>query len=133
MKIDKQNSFDAPEGFHRMKIVNCDLGLDKYGRERLRMLGDLISLKSRTQNIQAGVNYGEGSMDLLPDLYKILGGDVVKVIGENGEVLRDGLAILRDKECDVQIAHIHNPKHVKPYCHVARLEAAGVLIKFPSS
>lgn len=114
-----------------MKIVNCDLGHDKNGSERLRIVGDLVSLKSRTHNYQAGINYMEGSTELLPDLHKILGPDVVYVIGENGEVLPAGLELLRDRECDIQLVHIHNRKHVNPYCKVARIEPAGVLIKYP--
>lgn len=131
MKVNKENSFNAPEGNHRMKIVSCDLGRDKSGNERLRIVGDLVSIKSRTHNFQAGVNYPEGSMELLPHLHNILGSDVVDVIGEDGEVLPEGLPLLRDKECDVEIVHVHNQKHVNPYCKVARVEKAGVLIKWP--
>ncbi len=116
-----------------MKIVSGAVGADRYGSERFRIVGDLTSLPCRVYNYQAGMNYKDGSSEMLPDLHKILGAEVVKVVGEDGQVLQEGLHHLQGKECDVQIVHISNPKHEKPFCKVARVTKSGVLVKDPDA
>lgn len=129
MKGNKENSFDVHEGNYRMKIVSGAVGVDRYGSERFRIVGDLISLPSRVYNYQAGINYKDGSTEMLPDLYKVMGAEVVNLVGEDGQILKEGLDCLQGKECDVQIVHISNPKHEKPFCKVARVTKPGVLVR----
>jgi len=125
----KENSFNAPEGVHRMKIASASLGTDRHGNDRLRLVGDLVSIKSPVTNYQAGVNYSEGSAEMLPHLYAIMGPDVVDVVDQQGGIIPQGLEKLRGKECDVRIRHVDSEKHKNPFCKIEEVAKAGRLIR----
>lgn len=131
MVITKENSFNVPEGEFRMRIVDASMKIDKGGREYLRLVGDLVSLKSRKFNYQAGINYYGNEVEMLGHLESILGDDVDQVIGDNGEIVVDGLSFFRGKECDVMIKHIYSAQHSNPYRKIAHLTAPGVLVRWP--
>jgi len=129
MIINKENSFNAPEGEFRMKVVDASIKVDKKGREYLRVIGDLISLKSRRFNHQAGINYYGNEVEMLGHLEAILGDDLDKVIDENGEVMKDGLSSFEGKQCDVMIKHVHSAIHSNAYRRIAHISKPGVLVQ----
>lgn len=96
-------------------------------------MGDVLSMKDRFRNFQIGKNYPEGSNEMLSELHTILGSDVVEVVNEDGEVLREGLHLLIDRECDVRVVHVPSRKHEQPYCKVVLVTKPGILVQMPGN
>lgn len=121
MTITKAISWVVPEGIHEAKIVDASL-IEKKGKQQLRLIFQIISLKHPTKKYQARCTYEEkdGSR-ILEDLTTILGDQVAEIIDEEGELLSGKLHLLEGERVKIDITHAHNGKYAEPYCRVRKI------------
>lgn len=134
MKLNKEGSFQSPEGFHRAKIKSVDVMTDtKSGKgEILRVIFEIISEKDPFVTYMAKRIFSEmDSGEFGKFAVEILGRHAMLVISEEGEIIEENLHHFEDKEVDIQIVHVPSKKHDFPFCQVPRITAPGKMKQWP--
>ena len=55
------------------------------------------------------------------DLEELLGADIKQIISPSGDILEENLSALVNRECEIEVAHVHNPMHTTPFCKVQQI------------
>lgn len=117
----KKLSYDAPEGDYRAVVRDAFEMADGS----LRIVFELLSLKSNIITYLAGKNYAPGKQSIADDLFEWLGlVGLQKLIKEDGSI---DVAKLKGLHADIRLVHIHNDDYEKPYAFVSKITAPGTL------
>ena len=134
MKLEKIQSWIAPEGFHQAKIADARL-TKKYGssnkdEDELRLIFLITSLVHPIKQIMARKVYRKtDSPQIIIDLEHLLGDNINSVINLQGEIIGEGLMQLVGRAVDIEIVHHFGKNHDQPYCQVTQVTNPGVLIE----
>lgn len=127
MKIKKKIEWISPIGVHQAKIVTANI-LKEGEVEKVQLVYKIKSVLHPTKQYLARRCYGATqSKALIADLEHLLGTDVEQVINLEGEVLPEGLALLKGMEVDIEIDHYQAENYQKPLCLVTKVRKRGEL------
>lgn len=129
MRIKKEASWNLPAGFHRAKISNAVIANQGTKEEELRLIFELVSLVHPLKTYVAKRTYRASDPKVADDLQTLLGPRVIQVVNLQGEIIPQGLELLKGIEVDIQVEHIQGRDHENPFCLVTELGRAGSLIE----
>lgn len=90
---------------------------------------ELTSLVHPTKRYMARKVYrSNDGRALVADLEHLLDGRTDLVINLAGEIIPEGLLVLKDQLVDIEIEHIRGRNHEEPFCLVSQIKKSGELI-----
>lgn len=124
MRIQKEISFNAPDGTHDGVIKTVDAIRDMKKGECIRVVTEITSVKHPFKVFMARKVYTQAELgEFARDAEAILKDRVHEIISDDGEIVTEKFHIMEEERCKMEIMHIPSPKHDNPFCRVLRFMA----------
>ena len=132
MRLKREISYETPEGCFQGTIIATRLS-ERNGRskENLRFTIAVDPIPDDPMfDYRVRVDYwGRDAAGLLPDLYRLLGAEVVNLTDEEGDILPEKLTVLEGKRVKFTVEHAPMPGHDTAYRKVTNLRPANPVVK----
>jgi len=131
MRLKRELSYETPEGCFQGTIIAIKLSDNGRSKENLRFTIAVDPLPDDPlHDFRVRVDYwGKNADGLLPDLYRLLGAEVVNLTDDDGDILPEKLSVLEGKRVKFMVQHAPMPGHDIPFRKVVDLRPVNAVVK----